>query len=356
MDKIDILSLDEKQLEKAMEALFVPKYRAIQIFDWLHNKCVKSFDEMTNIPKRLLLQLSDNFVIIPCSIEKKQKSMYDSAVKYLFSMSDGELVECVVMKYKYGSSICVSTQIGCKMGCTFCASGIFGYKRNLTSSEMLAQVYAAQKDLGIKITHIVLMGMGEPLDNYDNVIRFLGLISSPLGQNISMRRITVSTSGVVPKIYELAKLNLGTTLSVSLHAPDDKIRSSIMPINKSFGIIELIEACRFYAKETSRRITFEYTMISGVNDSDECANELAALLKGLLCHINLIPVNEVLGKNNIKSNEKRIEAFNLILKNKGLNVTIRRSLGDDIDASCGQLRMIEIDRKSKRKHGSDELV
>lgn len=349
MDKTDILSLDEKQLEKAVGALLAPKYRAAQIFDWLHNKCVKSFDEMTNIPKDLLLQLSDNFVIIHCSIEKKQKSMYDSTVKYLFSLSDGELVECVVMKYKYGYSICVSTQIGCKVGCTFCASGIFGYKRNLTSSEMLAQVYAAQKDLGVKISHIVLMGMGEPLHNYDNVIKFLRLISSPSGQNISMRRITVSTSGVVPKIYELAKLNLGITLSVSLHAPNDDIRSSIMPINKKWGIIELLTACRYYAKTTSRRVTFEYTMISGVNDSDECAYLLVQLLRGLLCHINLIPVNEVLGKNNIKSNQSRIEAFYLILKNEGLNVTIRRSLGDDIDASCGQLRMKEIDHKEQTR-------
>jgi 23S rRNA (adenine2503-C2)-methyltransferase len=349
MDKTDILSLDEKQLEKAVGALLAPKYRAAQIFDWLHNKCVKSFDEMTNIPKDLLLQLSDNFVIIHCSIEKKQKSMYDSTVKYLFSLSDGELVECVVMKYKYGYSICVSTQIGCKVGCTFCASGIFGYKRNLTGSEMLAQVYAAQKDLGVKISHIVLMGMGEPLHNYDNVIKFLRLISSPSGQNISMRRITVSTSGVVPKIYELAKLNLGITLSVSLHAPNDDIRSSIMPINKKWGIIELLTACRYYAKTTSRRVTFEYTMISGVNDSDDCAYELVQLLRGLLCHINLIPVNEVLGKNNIKSNQSRIEAFYLILKNEGLNVTIRRSLGDDIDASCGQLRMKEIDHKEQTR-------
>lgn len=349
MDKTDILSLDEKQLEKAVGALLAPKYRAAQIFDWLHNKCVKSFDEMTNIPKDLLLQLSDNFVIIHCSIEKKQKSMYDSTVKYLFSLSDGELVECVVMKYKYGYSICVSTQIGCKVGCTFCASGIFGYKRNLTGSEMLAQVYAAQKDLGVKISHIVLMGMGEPLHNYDNVIKFLRLISSPSGQNISMRRITVSTSGVVPKIYELAKLNLGITLSVSLHAPNDDIRSSIMPINKKWGIIELLTACRYYTKATSRRVTFEYTMISGVNDSDECAYLLAQLLRGLLCHINLIPVNEVLGKNNIKSNQSRIEAFYLILKNEGLNVTIRRSLGDDIDASCGQLRMKEIDHKEQTR-------
>lgn len=349
MDKIDILSLDEKQLEKAIEALSVPKYRAAQIFDWLHNKCVKSFDEMTNIPKELLLQLGDNFVIIHCSIEKKQKSMYDSTVKYLFSLSDGELIECVVMKYKYGYSICVSTQIGCKVGCTFCASGIFGYKRNLEPSEMLAEVYAAQKDLGVKISHIVLMGMGEPLHNYDNVIKFLRLVSSPSGQNISMRRITVSTSGVVPKIYELAKLNLGITLSVSLHAPNDNMRSSIIPINKKWSINELLTACRYYTKATSRRVTFEYTIISGVNDNDECAYELAALLKGMLCHINLIPVNEVLGKNNIKSNQSRIEAFYLILKNEGLNVTIRRSLGDDIDASCGQLRMKEIDHKEQTR-------
>ncbi len=338
MEKTDILSLSGEELEKALLQMGQPRYRAVQIFDWLHKRRAVSFDEMTNIPKSLLLQLGDNFVIFDCTIEKKQKSMYDDTVKYLFSLYDGELIECVVMKYKYGSTVCVSTQVGCKIGCAFCASGINGFKRNLRVSEMLSQVYAAGRDLGIKPSHVVLMGMGEPLDNFDNVVKFLSLISCPSGQNIGMRKISVSTSGIVPRIYELAKLNLGVTLSVSLHAANDEIRSSLVPVNKKWGVGELVEACRFYTKATSRRISFEYTMIAGQNDGDECAFSLAALLKGLLCHVNLIPVNEVTGKNNKRSGEKQIEAFLSILAANGINATVRRSLGSDIDASCGQLR------------------
>lgn len=338
MEKTDILSLSGEELEKALLQMEQPRYRAAQIFDWLHKKRVASFDEMTNIPKSLLLQLGDNFVIFDCTIEKKQKSMYDDTVKYLFSLHDGELIECVVMKYKYGSTVCVSTQVGCKIGCAFCASGINGFKRDLRPSEMLSQVYAAGRDLGIKPSHVVLMGMGEPLDNFDNVVKFLSLISCPLGQNIGMRKISVSTSGIVPRIYELAKLNFGVTLSVSLHAVNDELRSSIVPVNKKWGVGELIEACRFYTKTTSRRVSFEYTMIAGVNDGDECAFSLASLLKGMLCHVNLIPVNEVEGKNNARSGEKQIEAFSSILIANGINATVRRSLGSDIDASCGQLR------------------
>lgn len=338
MEKTDILSLNTKELEKALSPFGAPQYRTAQIFDWLHNKCVTKFDEMTNIPKSLLLQMDDSFVIFDCSIEKKQESMYDKTVKYLFSLSDGELVECVVMKYKYGSTVCISTQIGCKIGCAFCASGANGFKRNLTPSEMLAQVYAAQRALGIKMSHVVLMGMGEPLDNFDNVVKFLRLISDPSGQNIGMRKISISTSGIVPRIYELAKLNLGVTLSISLHAPSDEIRSALVPANKKWGIDELLHACRDYTKVTSRRISFEYTMIAGVNDSDECAALLASRLKGMLCHVNLIPANEVAKKGYKRSGDGRIEAFNSILAAKGINATVRRSLGSDIDAACGQLK------------------
>ncbi len=338
MEKTDILSLNGRELETALLPFSAPRYRTAQIFDWLHKKRVPEFDGMTNIPKTFLLQLSDNFVIFDCNVEKKLKSMYDDTVKYLFSLYDGELIECVVMKYKYGSTICISTQVGCKMGCGFCASGASGFKRNLMPSEMLAQVYAAQRELDITLSHVVLMGMGEPLDNFDNVVKFFELISDPAGQNISMRKISVSTSGIVPRIYELAKLKLGVTLSVSLHAPNDEIRSKLMPINKQWGIDELIEACRAYTKATSRRISFEYIMIKGVNDSDECALLLAKRLKGMLCHVNLIPVNEVPGKTNSSSGDNRIRAFSSILAEKGINATVRRSLGSDINASCGQLR------------------
>ncbi len=338
MDKTDILSLNHKELETALTPFEVPRFRAAQIFDWLHKKCVINFDEMTNIPKTLLLQLSDNFVIFDCNVEKKLKSMYDDTVKYLFSLYDGELIECVVMKYKYGSTICISTQVGCKMGCSFCASGASGFKRNLLPSEMLAQVYAAQRELRIKLSHVVLMGMGEPLDNFDNVVKFLELISNTAGQNISMRKISISTSGIVPRIYELAKHGLAVTLSVSLHAPDDEIRSELMPVNKRWGIDELLDACRAYTKATSRRISFEYTMIKGVNDSKECALSLAKRLKGMLCHVNLIPLNEVPGKNSCSSSDERIRDFSSVLAQKGIHSTVRRSLGTDISASCGQLR------------------
>ena len=338
MEKIDIVSLNYEELLSELTKLGLPKFRTNQIYDWLHKKCVKSFGEMTNISKDLIAKLNDNFVILACTIEKKLISEYDNTVKYLYSLPDGEYLECVVMDYKYGHTICVSTQVGCKMGCAFCASGIGGFKRQLAPSEILSQIYTAQKYLGIRISRIVLMGMGEPLDNFDNVMRFLELVSDEKGLNIGMRHISLSTSGIVPRIYDLLDKRLQLTLSVSLHAPNDKIRSSIMPVNKSWGVDELLEACRVYGNETSRRISFEYAMMKGVNDTPQCAHELCERLKGILCHVNLIPANEVPEKGHSRSDDNSINEFKNILEKSGLAVTVRRTLGSDINASCGQLR------------------
>lgn len=334
----DIRSLSYEELSKAILDLGFPKFRINQIFSWVHEKCVSSFDEMTNISKDMRAKLSEYFIFNNCQINTKLVSKIDDTVKYLFQFSDGEYVESVVMKYKYGYSICISTQVGCKMGCTFCASAIGGFVRQLTVGEMLTEVYTAQKDLDIKINHMVLMGTGEPLDNYDNVMNMLKLITHEQGQNMSMRHISLSTCGVVPKIYDLAEKKLGLTLSVSLHAPNNTIRSKSMPINNKYDIDELLKACKYYTDTTSRRISFEYAMIQGLNDSDDCALELAKRLKGILCHVNLIPVNNVRETDYIKSTVERQKKFIDILASRGITATVRRTLGSDINASCGQLR------------------
>lgn len=338
MEKRDILSMSPDELSAALKERNEPAFRAKQIYSWLHSQCVTSFDEMTNISKELRQKLDDNFVIFGVSIEKKLISEYDDTQKYLFKLHDGEFIESVLMKYKYGYTLCVSTQVGCRMGCKFCASTLDGVVRNLTASEILSQIYEAQRDNDIKISHVVLMGMGEPLDNYDNVMRFLELITDEKGQNMSMRHISLSTCGVVPKIYDLMEKNLQLTLSVSLHAPSDEIRSAMMPVNRKWGVDELLTACRKYTDKTHRRISFEYAMVSGSNDSDDCARLLAKKLKGILCHVNLIPVNEVKETGCKKSSRERIEAFSAILEKNGFAVTVRRKLGSDINASCGQLR------------------
>lgn len=342
MSKTDIRSLTYEELSEKLSELNLPKFRTAQIYSWLYEKGVTSFDEMTNLSKDLRAVLSDNFEIKNCRIDLKQVSKLDGTVKYLYELDEGEFVECVVMKYKYGYSVCISTQLGCKMGCKFCASAIGGFKRHLTPSEMLSEIYTAQKDLSIKISHIVLMGTGEPLDNFDNVLRFLELVTDEKGLNISIRHISLSTCGIVPKIYELADRQLGLTLSVSLHAPNNELRSNTMPVNDKWSIEELLKACRYYTEKTSRRISFEYAMIKGVNDSESCAKELAKRLKGMLCHINLIPVNNVRENAYLKSDNKSMKAFIDILEKNGLTVTVRRTLGSDIDASCGQLRAKKI--------------
>ena len=329
--------IKSKSLEELQERFRQPAYKALQVYQWLH-RGVSSFDEMTNISKALRQYLAERYYISVANIEKKLVSDYDNTIKYLFRFRDGEYVESVLMQYHHGYSICISTQVGCKMGCTFCATGKSGYSRNLTPSEMLAQVQAAQLDNHIRISNIVLMGMGEPLDNYDNVLKFLRLVSSEQGMNIGMRHISLSTCGLVDQIYRLAEEGLQLTLSVSLHAPNDEIRSRTMPVNKKWPVEQLLKACRHYAKKTGRRISFEYAMIDGVNDSDACARELAKRLSGMLCHVNLIPVNPVGGTGYQKSGKSRLERFCSILADAGLTATIRRTLGSDINASCGQLR------------------
>lgn len=337
----DILSMTFEEMTDCFLAEGIQKFRAKQVYEWLHKHLVFDYDEMQNLPKSLRAKLDESFPIYSCKIVKKQVSKLDGTAKFLFEMHDGDFVESVVMKYKYGNTICVSSQVGCKMGCAFCASTLGGYKRSLTAGEILSQVYAAQRNLGERISRIVLMGMGEPLDNFDNVMRFLKLITDEKGLNISMRNISLSTCGIVPKIYELLERHLQLTLSVSLHAPSDELRSRIMPVNNKYSVDELLKACRKYSSETSRRISFEYSMLSGVNDSDECAYLLASKLKGMLCHVNLIPVNEVAESPFKPSSHQRIEKFTEILEKNGINATVRRKLGSDIDASCGQLRQKE---------------
>ena len=336
-NRIDIKSLFLDEVKQSFSDLSLPSFRAKQVFSWLC-RGVDDFALMTDISKDLSKTLNEKYEIKTCKIAKKLCSQLDETVKYLFELNDGELLESVVMKYKHGYSICISTQIGCKMGCSFCASGLNGFIRNLTPSEMLSQITAAQNDLNIRISNIVLMGMGEPLDNFDNVVRFLKLVSNEDGLNIGLRHISLSTSGIVPKIYELSQLNLPITLSVSLHAPNDKIRSSIMKVNDTYGVQELICACKKYFECTGRRISYEYAIIKDVNDTPECARQLASLLKDTCAHINLIPANPV-NENDYKTpNRDNIIAFQNLLVKYGLNATIRRTLGRDINASCGQLR------------------
>ena len=337
----DINSLTYEQLNNVISKLGQPKFRAKQIFTWLHKNGVTSFDEMTNVSKALREKLCENYYISTCEIEDKYVSKIDDTVKYLFKLNDGEYIESVIIKYKYGYTICVSSQVGCKMGCTFCASTLAGFKRNLTSGEIEAQLHSAQRDLNIKISHIVLMGIGEPLDNFDNVINFLYNVNDENGLNISMRNITISTCGIVTRIYDLMKLNLQLTLTISLHAPNDEITSNTMQINNKYKIDELLKACREYGLKTGRRISFEYTLIKDVNDSSENALELASRLKGMNAHVNLIPVNDVKERGNVKSSKKAILNFQNILKKSGINATIRRTLGSDINASCGQLRRLK---------------
>ena len=336
--KTDIKSLPLDSILNIVKDMGQPSFRAKQIFTWLHKFGVDSFDEMSNLPKALREKLAEDYYVSSCKIEKKLVSKKDGTVKYLFSLCDGEYVESVIMKYKYGYTICVSSQVGCKMGCRFCASTLAGFVRNLTAGEIESQLHAAQKDLDIRISNIVLMGIGEPLDNYDNVILFMHNVNNENGLNISMRNITLSTCGVVPRIYDLMNENLQITLTISLHAPNDAIRSKTMPVNDKWGIDELLKACRDYIKKTNRRVSFEYTLINKVNDTPQCANELCSRLHGMLCHVNLIPVNDVEERGNVRSSDDSVNKFLQILQNNGINATIRRTLGSDINASCGQLR------------------
>ena len=335
---IEISSLSFSELSEKIAEMGLPKFRAKQIYEWLHKKNVDSFDKMTNLDKALRERLSEEFLIAVPAVSRKLVSKIDGTVKYLFEFSDGECVESVVMKYKYGNTICVSTQVGCAMGCTFCASTKAGRVRNLTAGEILGQIYRAQTDTGERISHIVLMGIGEPLDNFDNVMKFLDMVSDENGLNIGQRNISLSTCGVVPNIYKLAERKMQITLSISIHSPTDELRTSMMPINKKYPISELIKACRSYVKTTGRRISFEYSLIKGVNDSPECAEKLCELLKGMLCHVNLIPVNTIEQSDYRKSDKEAIEKFKNIIEKHKITATVRRKLGADINAACGQLR------------------
>lgn len=337
-DKKDILSLTSKELEAIIVSeMSEKKFRAKQIFDWLHVKKVSDFSDMTNISADLRTKLDEKFCIKCLNIVQKLESSIDNTVKYLYGLDDGNIVEAVVMEYSFGLSICISTQIGCKMGCDFCASAIAGFIRNLDSSEILLQKYEAERNLGKKISRVVLMGIGEPLDNYENVVKFIRLVTSPKGDNISQRHITLSTCGIVPRIYQLAEEDLSINLAVSLHSASNKNRSMIMPVNRKYALDELIAACHSYTKTTGRRITFEYAVIENVNSSSEDARNLASLLKGMICHVNLIEVNNV-KERSYSSSGRHVEKFRDELERLGVNATIRRKLGTDIEAACGQLR------------------
>lgn len=336
--KIDIKSLTPEKLEDFFTEIGEPSYRSKQVYAWIH-RGVTSFDEMTNLSLALRHKLDEKAKIICPEIKKRLVSDIDDTVKYLYGFKDGENVESVLMSYHHGNTICISTQAGCRMNCAFCASSLNGLSRNLTPSEMLGQILTSQSDSGRRISNVVLMGIGEPLDNYDNVLAFLHIVSAPGGINIGQRHISLSTCGVVDRIYDLMEEKLQITLSVSLHAPNDEIRSRIMPVNRKWNVEELLKACRDYISATKRRISFEYALIKGVNDSPACAHELCSKLKGMLCHVNLIPANEVTERGVKKSGEDKVRQFYDILSGSGITVTVRRTLGSDINASCGQLRL-----------------
>lgn len=335
--KQDIKSMTQAELAEALKAMGQPGFRAKQVFKWLHGG-VKSFDEMTNLPKDLRNALDASYNITVPQVVRKQQSQKDGTVKYLWELQDGNCVETVLMRYHHGNTVCISSEVGCPMGCKFCASTLGGLVRRLKPSEMLDQVLFTQLDSGLEISNIVLMGIGEPLDNFDSVMRFLELVNSPDGMNIGMRHISLSTCGLVDKIDRLAEKKLQLTLSVSLHSPDDESRSAIMPVNRRYPVDTLLAACRRYFEKTGRRVSFEYTMIDGVSDSEAQAELLASKLRGLAAHVNMIPLNNVAERPLRPSSRQAIARFQQILESHGIPATVRRSLGGDIDASCGQLR------------------
>ena len=331
----DIKSMSREDLASFLKELGQPAFRAKQIFSWLH-KGATSFDEMTNLPAALRKELAGRCVITHPEVERKQVSRLDGTVKYLWRLGDGNCIETVLMRYQHGNTVCISSQVGCRMGCAFCASTLGGKVRDLTPSEMLDQVLFTQLDSGAEISNIVLMGIGEPLDNFENVLAFLHLVNDPEGMNIGMRHISLSTCGLTEKIDKLASYRLQLTLSVSLHAPDDETRSKLMPVNRAVGVEKLMSSCRNYFAVTGRRVSFEYAMIDGVNDSDMQADYLASYLSGMPSHVNLIPLNEV--RESPLKPSRRTAEFQKRLEQQGITVTVRRKLGGDIDASCGQLR------------------
>ncbi|MFJ8087359.1 23S rRNA (adenine(2503)-C(2))-methyltransferase RlmN [Lysinibacillus sp. Ag94] len=341
--KESVYSLQPEQLEEWLKENGEKPFRAAQIFDWLYNKRVKTFEEMSNLSKGLREKLEASFALTTLSTIIQQESK-DGTIKFLFQLQDGYSIETVLMRHEYGNSVCVTTQVGCRIGCTFCASTLGGLKRHLLAGEIVEQVVKVQQtldELGERVSHIVIMGIGEPFDNYDAMMNFLKVINHEKGLNIGARHITVSTSGIVPKIYEFADEQLQINFAVSLHAPNQEARQKLMPIARAYKLDELMEAVRYYTKKTGRRVTFEYGLMSGENDSVEIAEELSALIKGLKCHVNLIPVNYVPERDYVRTSRSQIFAFEKTLKKNGINVTIRREQGSDIAAACGQLRAQE---------------
>lgn len=336
--KTDIKSMNFDELNVFMASLGEKTFRTKQIYQWIHEKCVDTFDEMSNLSKDLREKLKENCEISQLRPVQILTSKEDGTQKYLFKLNDGNIIESVLMRYKHGNSVCISTQVGCRMGCKFCASTLDGLEKNLSPGEMLEEIYQIQKNTGERVSNIVLMGSGEPLDNYENVVKFLELISDEKGLNISQRNITLSTCGIVPKIKELADLKLQITLAISLHAYDDETRKELMPIANAYTIDEILEACKYYFDKTGRRISFEYSLVAGVNDHIEGAKKLGALLKGFNCHVNLIPVNPIKERDFKQSQKAQIEKFKNQLEKFGMNVTIRREMGRDINGACGQLR------------------
>ena len=345
MEQIEIKSLSLAQLKNIVTEMGEKAFRAKQIYEWLHQKQAESFDEMSNLSAALREKLKERCVLTTLKMLEVQTSKIDGTQKYLFALPDGNVVESVLMKYKHGNSVCISSQVGCKMGCRFCASTIGGWTRNLLPSEMLEQIYRIQKLSGERVSNVVVMGTGEPLDNYENLLQFIRLLTDENGLHISQRNLTVSTCGIVPKMYALAEENLQITLAISLHASNQEKRAELMPIANKYSIEEVLEACRNYFEKTGRRLTFEYSLVGGKNDTKEDAEELAQLIKGLNCHVNLIPVNPIKERDYVQSDKKVIENFKNKLEKYQINVTIRREMGRDIDGACGQLRKSYIDKK-----------
>ena len=345
MEKTDIKSLSPEELKVLAVSLGEKPFRGKQLYEWMHKKLAFDYEEMTSLSKAFREKLQENCRLVSLKPLEVQTSKIDGTQKYLFALDDDNVVESVLMKYKHGNSVCISSQVGCRMGCRFCASAIGGWTRNLSPSEMLDQIYKIQRLSGERVSNVVVMGTGEPLDNYDNLLRFLHMLSDENGLNISQRNITVSTCGIVPRMYDLAQEKLQITLAISLHASTQEKRETLMPIAKKYSIGEVLDACRNYFDQTGRRLTFEYSLVGGKNDSQEDADQLAKILRGLHCHVNLIPVNPIKERDFVQSDKKVIEKFQNKLEKYQINVTIRREMGRDIDGACGQLRKRYISKK-----------
>ncbi|MDY5102108.1 MAG: 23S rRNA (adenine(2503)-C(2))-methyltransferase RlmN [Agathobacter sp.] len=337
-NKMDIKSLNMEELTAFVVGLGEKKFRGKQLYEWLHVRQAASFDEMTNLSKEFRERLKETCEMVSLRQVDVQISAIDGTRKYLFALSDGNVIESVLMRYKHGNSVCISSQVGCRMGCRFCASTLDGLVRGLAPSEMLDQIYRISKDIGERISNVVVMGTGEPMDNFDNLLKFIELLTDENGLHISQRNLTVSTCGIVPRMRELADYKLAITLALSLHASNQKKRLSLMPVANKYEIHEVVDACRYYFAQTGRRVTFEYSLVGGVNDTDEDAAELSQLIRGMNCHVNLIPVNPIKERDYVQSDTESIQAFKAKLEKNGINVTVRREMGRDIDGACGQLR------------------